>query len=246
MRTTCKAITLFLAFMSISIQGLAEYKANGKIFKINAPVNPPAKTKNNDGFEDLLAIELYTRLGFKPVITSVPAQRGLLNLNQGIDDGILTRVAGLEKNYPNIVQMNEHANERDYIAFARRKDIKINNWDDFEPYNVAMINGWKIFEKNIKKYKSLVKVRGPEQLFNLLASERVDVVVYARTAGDWMLKKMNLKDIHAIEPPLAKKKKYFYLHKRHAHLVPKADAIMRQIKEDGTYDALKRKSVQMK
>lgn len=220
------------------LPGFAGDNAANKIFSINSPVHPPAVTKNHDGFEDHLAIELFTRMGLKPEINTVPAERGLINLNQGVDDAILSRVAGLEKNYPNIVMITEVANERKYIAFAR-KNITITSWDDFKDYDVAYINGWKIFDKNIKQCRSLIKVRGPDQLFYLLDKDRVDVILYGLAAGQWMIAKLGLKNIRPIHPPLANKKKYFYLHKRHAQLVPKANETLRQIKMDGTYEKFK-------
>ena len=231
---------LFITILSlvVSIPGLASENIKQQIFSINSPLHPPTATKNHDGFEDLLAIELFTRMGLKPEINTVPAERGLINLNQGIDDAILSRVAGLEKSYPNIVRITEIANERKYIAFSR-KQIKITSWDDFEDYDVAYINGWKIFDKNLSRYRSLVKVRGPEQLFFLLDKDRVDVVLYGLAAGQWMIDRLGLKNIRPIHPPLANKKKFFYLHKRHTHLIPKANQILRQLKEDGTYDKFK-------
>ncbi|MGD9385579.1 MAG: transporter substrate-binding domain-containing protein, partial [Thioalkalispiraceae bacterium] len=113
-----------------------------------------------------------------------------------------------------------------------------------ENYDVAYITGWKIFDKNVKKYRSLIKVRGPEQLFTLLEKKRVEVVLYAHEAGNYLVKKLKLTDIKPLEEPLANKQKYFYLHKRHAQLVPKANAVLRQLKKDGIYDELKRQTLQ--
>jgi len=236
-----RSIRIFFIFMlaCLPLHIFAADKQQQEIFNINSPLHPPAVTKQHDGFEDLLAIELFSRMGLKPEINIVPAERGLKNLNQGIDDAILTRVAGLSKLYPNIVRITEVANERKYIAFAR-KDIKIKSWADLKNYDVAYISGWKIFNKNVTEYHSLTKVRDPEQLFYLLDKNRADVVLYGLAAGQWMIKKLGLENIKPVYPPLANKKKYFYLHKKHTHLVPIADETLREIKDDGTYDKLKK------
>ncbi|UCD33325.1 MAG: transporter substrate-binding domain-containing protein [Desulfobacterales bacterium] len=232
---------VFILLSCIAGQVYADSNSTIKAFSINTPLHPPATTKKHDGFEDLLAMELFSRLGFKPEIHIVPAERGLINLNQGIDDAILTRGAGLEKIYPNIVRITEVANERKYIAFAR-KDIKLNSWDDLEKYDVAHINGWKIFDRNVKKYKSSIKVRGPEQLFYLLDKDRVDVVLYGLSAGQWMIRKLEIKNVRPIYPPLANKQKFFYLNKKHAALIPRANEVLRQIKQDGTYAKLRQQT----
>jgi polar amino acid transport system substrate-binding protein len=234
---------LSLAVCCLPIQLLADSQQQNEIFNINTSVHPPTATKNHDGFEDRLAIELFTRLGFRKIIIhNVPAERGLINLNNGTDDAILTRVAGLEKTYPDIVRITEVANIRSYTAFSR-KGIKLKSWDDLEKYDVAYINGWKIFDKNVKKYRSLIKVRAAEQLFGLLEKKRVDVVLYAHAAGNYMIRQLGLKDIVATVPALAKKKKYFYMHKRHTALIPEANRLLRQIKQDGTYDKLKQQTM---
>lgn len=236
-------IFFFLLLFYMPLPNQADAAKSNDLFHINTPLHPPITTTKHDGFEDMLAKELFHRLGFSNVIIDiVPAERGLINLNNGIDDAILTRVAGLEKIYPNIVRITEVANTREYTAFAR-KGIHIITWNDLEKYDVAHINGWKIFEKNVKKYRSLIKVRGPEQLFSLLENKRVDVVLYGLDAGRYMLKKHGIKGVVAVEPPLANKKKYFYLHKRHAALIPEANRILRQIKQEGKYDELKRKAM---
>jgi polar amino acid transport system substrate-binding protein len=236
-------LQLFLLALCLSWPAYADTAIKDQVFHINTPLHPPTTTRNHDGFEDMLAMELFGRLGFKNIhIDIVPAERGLLNLNNGIDDAILTRVAGLEKTYPNIVRIPEVANMRGYTAFTQAH-IKIKNWDDLKDYDVAYINGWKIFDNNVTKYRSLTKVRGPEQLFRLLEKKRVDVVLYGHDAGMYMLKKLGMKNIKPVEPALANKKKYFYVNKKHADLIPMANRILRQIKQDGSYEKLKQKTM---
>ena len=239
-----KTIRLFVSLLAFCLYGpvWADNNRDDQLFKINSPLHPPIVTEQHDGFEDRLAMELFTRLGLKPVIENVPAERGLRNLDQGIDDAILSRVAGLEKFYPNIVMIDEVANQRDYVAFTRN-NIVIRNWDDLKNYDVAHIIGWKIFDNHADKYRTLIKVREPEQLFQLLERDRVDVVLYGLAAGQWMIRELGISNIHPVHPPLARKNKYFYLNKKHAHLVPKANEVLRQIKQDGTYNKLQIRSV---
>jgi len=216
------------------------------LMNVNGPVQPPYGANNNNGFEDLLIIEMFRRMGYKVNLQHLPAERGLVNLNQGIDDAIQSRIGGLEKKYPNIVMIPEPVYARNYIAFTNRDDVRISGWSDFENYNVALIRGWKIFEKNIKKYKSLKKVRGPEQLFKLLDAGRVDVVVYALDPGLWKINKLGLKNIRPIAPALAKKDKYFYVHKRHKDVAPEAVKTLQNMKTDGTLETIKNKTLNIK
>lgn len=241
MRASQLTKLLLPVLMGISFHCFASKTSDLPVFNINAQSMPPYTTDNRDGFEDLLAIELFSRLGFNPVISHVPGERGLINLNAGIDDGILSRVGGLTKIYPNIIQMNEAAVEWRFVAFTRNKNIHIKNWDDFEPYDVAMVTGWKVFEKNIKKYHSLTRVRDSELLFRMLEANRVDVVVHALRTGKWQINKLGIQGIRIEKPDLTKKKKYFYMHKSHEKLIPAADEALRKIRKDGTYEKLIRR-----
>lgn len=230
--------TLMLILLFFSSVGFTEEIMNVKTFNINSGIFPPYTTEDRNGFEDRLAKELYKRLGFKIIFNKVPGERGLLNLNQGLDDGLLSRIAGLEKKYQNILPIMEEAVEWRFVAFTNKKDVKINSWRDFEAYDVAYLTGWKIFDINIKKYRSLTRVNKAKQLFKLLDHNRVDVVVYALQPGKWFIKTLGIDGVHDLQPALAIKKKYFYVHKKHKELIPRAIRILKSIKKDGTYKKL--------
>lgn len=230
---------LVIAFLFIPLYGQANNVTSKPTLNISTSQSmPPYVTDNRNGFEDLLAKELYSRLGYSIVIHHIPSERGLKNLNDGVDDGILSRIGGLSEFYPNIIQMNETAVEWRFAAFVKREGIQLKSWADFSPYHVGLVRGWKIFEHNIKHYKSLTKVREASQLFKLLDSDRVDVVVYALRPGLSIINTLGIDGIHVLKPVLANKKKYFYVSKKHKLLIPKADAELRRIKMDGTYDRL--------
>lgn len=216
------------------LQGYSEQK----IIRVNSQIIPPYVTEDQLGIEDLLAKEIFRRLGYQIIITPIPAERGLIMLNQGVDDMILSRIPGLDKEYPNILQQQESAITWNFVAFTKNRDIKITSWDDFANYHVGMVTGWKIFEQNITRYKSLIQVRSPRQLFEILELGRVDVVVFAERPGNRLIKQLGIENAYAIQPPVASKEKYFYLHKRHAKLIPQADAVLREIKRDGTYERI--------
>jgi len=75
----------------------------------------------------------------------------------------------------------------------------------------------------------------------MLEADRVDVVVHALRTGKWQINKLGISDIRIEKPDLAKKKKYFYMHKRYEKLIPEADEALRKIRKDGTYEKLMRR-----
>ena len=216
----------------------AREAAGQNVLWISASNSPPYVTPQRTGFEDRLFTEVFRRLGIEVRIYDVPAQRGLELLDAGQDDGTLARNPGMAQRYPNMVQFTEKALERQYMVFTKRTDIKVNGWDSLAGYSVGIVNGWKILERNITKAGSLKKVRDGGQLFRLLAGDRVDLVVFNRWGGQYLLRELDIHGVKALTPPLARREVFFYLHKRHAALVPQASAMLREMKRDGSYQRL--------
>ncbi len=150
-------------------------------------------------------------------------------------DADFSLVKGITRRLKNLVQMEEPMFQRDFVVFSKNPQMQIENWDSLKPYSVAFMNGWKILEWNIKNYKSITKASSPQQLFKLLANDRIDAVVYAKYSGLYLLQQMNLQDISIVGKPLASKDMCVVLNKKHAALVPELDRILREMKQDGFY-----------
>ncbi len=205
---------------------------------ISSAVFPPFTTEAHDGFEDRLIPEMYRRAGFQSDVRRLPGQRGLLMVEDGYMDSTFSRVCGIVKKFKNLVQMDEPTFQRDFVVFSKHKDMHIKNWDSLAPYSVAYINGWKILEWNIKKYKSLHKVKNARQLFRLLQNDRVDAVVFAKYSGLFLLNELGIKDAMIVGRPLASKDMCVILNKRHQKLLPQLNQILRTMKEDGAYQTI--------
>ena len=232
-----------LAFLLAPVTAFADEAPTPRTLTINTPVLPPYTTENRDGLEDLLMREIFSRLGIAIKIVHVPSERGMQDLNSGRHDGVLSRIMGLQDIYPNIVPFEERASVFSFVAFSRRSDIRISEWNDLGGHRVALINGWKILETNAQG-REIVKVRGAEQLFRLLDADRVDVALYARLPGIWLAAQLGYDDIRAHHPPLARRDKFFYLHERHRNLIGSASEALREMKRDGTYDLIYEQSVE--
>lgn len=236
-----QALKFILAFLVVFTATHQPARADKKpyTFIINTPVFPPYTSKERDGFEDSLATEMFKRAGIQIDINHVPSERGLVNLNSGIDDGIMSRVRGLEKTYKNTVMIDEDVIEWRFVAFSRDPNIKVSDWKSLAPYNVGIVNGWKILERNIVDAKSLLKVENVKQLFKMLAASRLDVAIYAEQPGRLEVQSLKNGDIHILNPPLATRKKFFYVHKKHTDLAKRLANILADMKRDGTYERIR-------
>jgi len=210
----------------------------GQTLIINTTGKLPLSSQDKTGFLDQIASEAFRRCDLKLETMQLPAERSLINANMGIEDGEMSRIAGLEKSYPNLIRVPETIMDWEFYAFSELEIELKGGWSDLANYSVAFINGWKILENNVPAEAEITKVKNAEQLFYLLARKRAQIVIYERWAGLRRIKQQELKSVRPIQPVLAKRKMYMYLHKKHQALVPKLAAALKSMKLDGTYDRL--------
>jgi polar amino acid transport system substrate-binding protein len=228
-------IILILLIMLITLLPDADSQTTLVLNTANAP---PNATKDHTGIGDRVLQEAFRRIGLNVKIIMLPSERALINANEGIEDGNFARVEGIDKIYPNLIRVPEEITKFEFVAFSKKFKFQTTNWDSLKDYNVALITGWKILEANIVNTKSLVKVKNEDILFNLLNADRVDIIVYDRRQGQAVIKRLGLKNINNLNPPLAVKSMYLYLHKKHKDLVPLVTGAIRSMKRDGTYQKI--------
>ncbi|MFA5904537.1 MAG: transporter substrate-binding domain-containing protein [Desulfobacula sp.] len=232
--STMKQIIIFFILF---LAGTAMAQAEQTIFLATAD-GPPLSKPDNTGFHDKIILEIFLRIGIRAQILHLPAERALINADSGIEEGVFVRVAGMEKLYPNLVHVPEKITDYEFTAFTKHPNMVINGWESLKPYSVGIITGWKILENNIRDTKELLKVETPEQLFGVLDTDRVDLIIYNRYDGYGVLKQLNLKHIRLIEPPLASREMFLYLNTKRKNLVVPLTEALRAIKQDGTYQRL--------
>lgn len=202
---------------------------------LSNPTAPPFTTSAHDGLLDIVAGEAFRRVGLKLKLVKLPAERALINANEGVEDGDLSRIAGIEKVYPNLVRVPEKIFVMDFVAFTRSGLIKHASWQNLKQYSVAYIKGWKIFEQNLLPGTEITTAEGPKQIMNMLELDRTQVALYSRWMGLAIAKRMGIKGIRVVEPALAERAMYIYLNKRYASYIPALARALRDIKQEGMY-----------
>ncbi len=228
---------LLLSFVFFSHNALAQQK-----IVLNTGFTPPISNDSQTGFMDQLVAEAFKRIGYQLETVRLPAERALINANRGIDDGDLLRVAGLQKKYPNLIQVPEAVVTIDMVLFSKsHPSFVVDGWKSMSSQSLAIISGWKIMEKQFSKYADkveIIKTDNAEQSFSLLDKGRADFMAYANWPGLVYLKAHGITDIKMLSPPLASPKFYIYLHKKHKKIVPKLALAIREMKRDGSINDL--------
>jgi polar amino acid transport system substrate-binding protein len=220
------------------LAGTATVSRAGDVIVLNTGVGRPYAAPDGGGFLDKLATEAFQRVGRKARVQTYEAsERAMINANNGIDDGMALRIKGLETQYPNLLRIQEKVIDNDFVAYSVKQNFPTTDWGSLAPYHVAYILGWKIFELNLPATVNATKVKDPLQLFSLLRQDRTDVILYERWQGLWHAREQGLA-VHTHEPPLARQEMFFYLHRKHADLVPKVERALADMKRDGSYQRI--------
>lgn len=213
--------------------------------RLNTGVGAPYIQADKKGFLDLLVPEVFRRLGLPAEAVGYTAsERANINANTGVDDGVAMRVRGLEVNYPNLVRVDEKVIDNDFVAYSIRPQFATSGFETLKPYQTGYISGWVVFEKRLDSSYPLTPVQDANQLFNLLANDRADVVLFERWQGNWLIRERRL-PARLLLPPLVSTEMFMYLHKKHADLVAPAAQALRAMKADGTYRRIFEQSLQV-
>jgi polar amino acid transport system substrate-binding protein len=222
----------FVVLLLWAVSGVAA--AERPVLVLNDTNEPPYTTPAGDGFIDIVAGEAFRRAGVELRLIKLPAERGLLNADAGIDDGDLVRIAGLEKQYPNLVRVPEKLIDWQFTAFSKDRAVTA-DWPAIRRLGVGHIKGWKIFEQAVAGAARVTTTDDAEQLFRLLERGRIDVALYERGLGVALARQLGFPAVQPLSPPLATRAMFIYLHRRHAGLAPKIAAALRDLKREGFY-----------
>ncbi len=217
--------------------------ATDAIITLNAVGDPPLNDELMQGFMDRVAQEAFKRIGINLHTIRLPAERGLINANEGISDGEMGRIAGLQTIYPNLIQVPESIMNWEFVVIGSDAVNFNGDWQDLIGKTVAIINGWKILETNIPKQVQVVKVKNPQLLFDLLQRKRTDLIIYERWGGTMRLKKIAMREMELKLPALAIREMYIYLNKKHQPLVERLAQALRAMKIDGSYEKIMRQTL---
>lgn len=234
---------LFLLLACSLLVSLPTVSSAGDQFKINTSIKPPFSTEQRDGFFDLLLTELFSRIGHKVEFIRLPAERALQMADEGYSDGDVPRVSGLNNRYKNLLEVPEPIIDYNFSAFMRKPVLNDLSWEKLSKQNVGLIIGWKIYETNTPKDSRLTKATSPAQLLELLNGERIDIALYERYAGNYLIRSSNFSSLEECQPSLAVRPMHLYLHKKHAHLVEKISAELRKMKDDGSWQDIAGKTL---
>jgi polar amino acid transport system substrate-binding protein len=212
------------------------------VLRLSTGMIAPWTNAAGTGFHQRLIHDVAGKLGRPAELEVIAASSRAIKLaDDGIIDGLAGRVAGLDKEYSNLIAVPERMFVNDFVACTSPGGKLPADWAAVAPFSVAYVIGWQIFEHNVPQVRELTTVKDSAQLLGLLKAGRVELILHERWQVLWLAREAGLPLVCA-EPPLARVPMFIYLHRRHAGLVPAVADILRRMKKDGSYDSIARQA----
>jgi polar amino acid transport system substrate-binding protein len=171
----------------------------------------------------------YQQLGYQMKLVVMPLERSAYESNKGLMlDAELSRTAEAAAMLPNMVRVKVPIGHIRITAFSREPSIQIKNWQSLGIWQVDVLRGVYLAKINMQGQK-YTEVNTIPQAIKRLLSGRADIAVLLGDETEWLLKQQAYQGIYTIAPDLAKTQIFHYVHERHAALVPKLEAALRQL-----------------
>jgi len=159
-------------------------------------------------------------------------------------DGELHRVFNFHEvsdgKYPNLIRIDSELMSIWISAFSTKR-VKINSWQDLKYLNVAYYRGRKNVEKFLSTVipeKRIFKVSDDKTAFQLLAAQRIDVVISESFEGRRLMKNnYEFSDIYEVGK-LDETRIFSYINKKYQHLSVKIANTLDEMKKDGTFSQI--------
>ena len=227
-------IFVWLAMFFLLSSPVFAQDGTGEVFTISTSYNNLLSNPEQTGMLDRILHEVFLRLGMEMELVFTPTEKSLVDVNAGLLDAEMNRISGMESSFPNLVQVPEPNMTMHFVAFAK-KDLPIDGWESLKDYYIGMVRGWKILENNTRDFPHVVRTPTEIELFTMLQKDRLDAALYSLLTGYAVLKDRGITGVQHIEPPLASRDMYLYVHKKHALLAGPIAEVLREMKADGTY-----------
>lgn len=177
------------------------------------------------------------RIGMTAVVREVSPERSAVMANDGTTDGDIGRSSGLDKTYPNLLPVPEPIYHYAPTAFAYRRFDMSAGWESLRTHTTCIRRGLRQTEMRTRDMPRQV-LADEAAMLRMLAAGGCSVVIMERNNALARAAMAADPPLLQLLPPMEVMPLYIYLHRKHAALVPRLAAALRQMRADGTMQKL--------
>lgn len=191
----------------------------------------------------LVIPQIYSNIGYEISVTSGPANSIENKLALGFLDGEILRIFDYGEGNENVVRVPTPYYQLETMPFIRKDSgVEVNTIEDLKKYRIGVVKGVKHTQKVTEGHPKVVMLSKTTQLLKLLEKGKVDVVLTNTIDGILALEKLKLDNVEPSENAIATEPLYHYLYKTNAHLIPKVDNSIKELKASGALNLMLRKA----
>jgi polar amino acid transport system substrate-binding protein len=168
-------------------------------------------------------------------LRALPGERLIKYAAAGIIDGDLTRVPSATKGYPTLIPIDIpllSTNLWVWVSNKQQCPARVANLPDYRPVDVLGFQFYKLVGQTSRV--GVVQVSTPVGGLKMVQSGRADYIILPQNVMDRMQTNEGMSFTRCFEVPLLVLKMHTYIHLKHAELLPRLEAGMRQaIQENG-------------
>lgn len=183
--------------------------------------------------------QVYENIGINITISPLPGKRAQYVANTGMKDGEIMRIWTYGDENPNTIRVPTPYYYLETMPFVLKKsEILILKKQDLAKYRLTKIRGVKHTNNITQGLTRTYEMSSTDDMFKLLLSGKVDVVLTNTLDGNIALERLGLRNVITMDKPLAQLSLYHYIHKNNKNLVPLVDKEIQRIKNNGQLAAL--------
>jgi polar amino acid transport system substrate-binding protein len=180
---------------------------------------------------------VYERAGLPVEFVPLPQKRSLVQAVDGIIDGDVGRIPGLEKRFPSLVRVDVKLMDLVGVAYV----IKGQGIGDYRSELLATrrpgaVRGVLWAEKVMGGLR-LEEVNNYATLFEMLTEGRIDLALASKISAETLFQadKERYADIRGLNPPVYHVPFYHYVNIGNADIVPKLEKALRGLRAEGLW-----------
>lgn len=244
----CFFIILTLSFIFIPGIYTHEVFAQGKKIILATDPWPPYYGPNmkNGGYFTEIAKASFKKIGYECDVKFIPWKRAFDVSKAGGYDGLLG--AFYKEGRTEYFKYSDPISETSIVFFSKKgRKITFKEMKDLSQYKIGVITGYN-YSKAFDTAAYLHKEGVPNLKLNIkkLMAGRIDIFIESREVALWTLREEipNYADlVEIVNPPLKINKLYIPISKKiknHEQIVAAFNTGLKLIKEDGTFDKIKK------
>jgi len=175
--------------------------------------------------------EVYRQIGHDFELVFRPAKRSLVEVNSGLSDAELVRVAGAETEYPNLVRVKEPVFALSFSAIVNAKSKHwLSSWEEIKKYRIGYPRGYRVLDIRTRNMKAF-PVKNSSSVARMVKGGRIDVGI--AVTSDAVRLASEIGGITVLKPPMEVVTLYHYLNVKHRRLIPAIEKILIKLNDSG-------------